>query len=487
MDMGWISWLFAILFLLPLAFFFVAGLQWWTRGTPLRRIRDLDPHTHPPRATEEGFLDMVAIHLQTPLAPGHDVELFHCGDELYPRLLDDLLAARALITWHVFWFRPGRLADRLKDVLTERAEAGVKILLLRDWFGSRPVPGRYWEELRGAGVEVATFRRPSFGHLFKAQQRSHARTVAIDGRVGYTGGFAIADEWLGDGRSPGSWRDTSVRFEGPSVHQLQAAFAIDWVEATGELVVGPLAFPDSGGVFLGGAEPDGEEIVQGASGASEAPEVGEVGEAVRSSGSAGPGALLQDERGGPAASFQDCLAGFFRSSPSLGGTQAERLFALSMGGARELLWIASGYFVPDTQFRHLLMEAAGRGVDVRILHPGPRTDRRATLYAARNHYEELLEGGVRIYEYRPTMMHAKMLVVDGVWAAVGTPNLDNRSMALNDEVSVLMRNHDVADHLCRQFQEDLEHADEVDLETFRSRGAWERTKERVWDVFRPFL
>jgi cardiolipin synthase len=243
--------------------------------------------------------------------------------------------------------------------------------------------------------------------------------------VGYTGGFAIADEWLGDGRVQGDWRDSSARIEGPCVRQLQAGFVENWTEATGELLVGERVFPKDG-----------------------------------------------TPAGG-------CCAGVLFTTPSLGSTEAERYFALSISGARERLYITNAYFIPDDDFRRLLVEAAARGVDVRVLTPGANTDKPATWYAGRHRYEELLAAGIRIWEYRPTMVHAKSLVADGVWASVGTLNFDNRSMALNDEITLLCHGAELGSHLEERFLLDLELADELELDRFRRRGSWERAKERL--------
>lgn len=429
-----------VLGLLVLGFALVGALFWFRR-TPLKRVRDLDGGGDVPPVDDEDFIRAAERHLHTDLVDGHRVEVLFDGDETYPRLLEDLSGAERLITWHVFWYRKGKLANRLKDVLTERARAGVEVLFLHDWFGT-DVEQAYLSELRDAGVTTATFRKPSLRRIYDLNERSHVRAVIIDGEVAWTGGFAIADEWLGDGRSPGCFRDTSVRFEGPAVHQLQAAFADEWVEATGDLLVGPAVFPGRGD---------------------------------------GPG--LNGDGGGA----NGTVAGLLHSAPSLGATEAERFFALSLLAARETCWVTSGYFVPNADFRRLLCQKVDEGVDMRILHPGGNTDRPATWYAARRHYEELLERGVRIWEYEPTMIHAKTIVVDRRWCAVGTTNFDNRSMALNDEVSLLIRDESLARRLHDRFLDDIGRAEEVTLETHRSRGPASRVKETLADLVSPLL
>ena len=411
------------------------GIVWsfFTRGTPVRDARLLGGSIERLEAEDPMFRETFALVTNTTITPGNRVEILPNG-RVYERLWEDIASARDLVTWQVFWFKPGKLADRLAEALIDRARAGVKVLFLYDYFGAKGIPDEYYDRLRDAGVEVVAFRPFRLGTLYKIQQRAHVRTVVIDGRIGYTGGFAIADEWLGDGRHPDQWRDTSVRVEGRLVNQLQSAFVANWAEATGQLLVGDHVFP------LQGDTPPG-----------------------------------------------DTCAGLMYDAPSLGSTNAERFFMMSLHGARERLYITNAYFVPDSQFRQELIDAVERGVDVRVLTPGTNSDRMSTYHASRRHYEELLEGGVRIYHYRPTMVHAKTIVADGVWGSVGTINFDNRSMVLNDEVAVVMQDRASGEELERLFLEDLEHADEVDLASVRSRGAVDRLKERFYHAFAPLL
>lgn len=408
------------------------GVLYLIRGSALQTIRVLSQDGRSPGVADPDFRRQVETHLGTELGENH-LELLFDGDGVFPRLLADLREARDVITWHVFWFRPGRLADQLHDLLAERARAGVQVFVLWDRYGAAGIEAAYWEGLAEAGCEVRCFRRFAWNTLYKWQQRSHIRTVVIDGRVGYTGGFAVDDRWLGDGRRPGEWRDTSVRLQGPIVEQLQAAFVADWVEATGQLLVGDRLFPED----------------------------------------------LPDDGAH--------RSGLLFNSPSVGSTEAERYFAISIFGARETLYITNAYFVPEGDFRRLLCEAAERGVDVRILTPGANNDRRSTWYAARAHYEELLAAGVRIYEYEPTMVHAKTLVVDRVWCSVGTMNFDNRSMTLNEEVTLLTLDRELGGTLHDRFLEDLELARELELERFRERPLRERAKEWFWLPFSRFL
>ena len=417
--------------------FAAVGVLYVTRGTPVRRVRAPGDAHGPPAVDDPAFPPTVELLTKTPLHAGHAVDIFACGDELYPRLWDDLRNARRSVTLQLYYCQPGRMADEFADLVLERAAAGVHVLFLRDAFGSAPLPSEYLERLERGGVRVAAFRPSSPWELHKVQHRSHIRVVVVDGRVGYTGGFGIDDKWFGDGRHPGQWRDTTARFVGPAVLQLQATFAAGWAEATGELLAGSHLFPlDADGVAY---------------------EAGRPGE--------------------------DVYAGLLHCAPTLGSTPAERFMALSIAGARHRLWISNSYFVPDPHFCGMLARAVERGVDVRVLTPDRHSDVEVTYWAGRARYERLLRAGVRIFEYRASMMHAKTLVADGRWASVGTNNFDNRSMAFNDESVLMAYDRGVARKLEELFHADLHWAREVRLDDFRRRPLADRVRERGASLF----
>ncbi len=411
----------------------LAGVGHLTRGTPISRVRSLDGST-PPAVSTDAFRALIQLAAGSELHKGHEVELFFNGDQLYPRLWGDLRAARTSITLQLYYCNPGQLADELKAILLERARAGVQILFLRDAFGSGGLKKEYIDELVAGGVDVCLFRPTHWYEMHKAQHRSHIRVVVVDGVVAYTGGFGIDDKWKGDGRSNGSWRETSVRFTGPAVAQHQAIFTVGWAEAARDLLTGEVLFPP--------ALPDSENGVYAAS---------------------------------------------VHCAPTVGSTVSERLIALSITGARRKLYIANAYFVPDDDFRRLLRDAAKRGVDVRILTAGPPTDTKLTWFASHARYQELLEGGVRIFEYQPTMMHAKTITVDGVWSVVGTVNFDNRSFALNDESVLMAHNAAVSEQLERAFVEDLALSREILIDEWRRRPVIDRMCENGATLFSRFL
>ena len=424
----------SILGLLIVGFFALVGFQHLTKGTPIREIKTYDEAHDAPSVSDEVFRDTIGLHTGCVLNDGHSIEILTCGDETYPRLWADLRAAKTSITLQMYYCKPGRMANELRDILVERARAGVTVLFLHDAFGSMKLEKAWLASLEEAGVHLSSFRTFKFMQLHKLQSRSHIRVVVVDGKIGYTGGFGLDDKWYGDGRHENQWRDTNVRFTGPAVMQLQATFADGWCEPTGELLSGDLFFP-----------------------------VNEI------------------DRSGPG------VAGIVHAAPTIGSTIGERLLALSISGAQKTLYISAAYFVPDDDFRQLMIDRARRGVDVRILTCGEKGDVKSTWYAGRHRYEQLLEAGVRIWEYTPTMMHAKTIVADGCYTMAGTLNFDNRSLAFNDETVLISLDSDVGKRMDEVFLADLPYSEEIELETFRQRPYSHRIKERVFSLFSRLL
>jgi cardiolipin synthase len=409
----------------------VIGVLFVTRGTAVRRVRGVGVDGVPVGASEPGFPATVALLAGGPLLPGNRVELALNGDGTYERLWADLRSAKEVITVQMYYAQPGRVADKLGEVLIERARSGVAVFFLYDAFGSSALKKEYVTALRDAGVRAVPFRPLRFRNLWVVQNRAHIRGIVIDQRIGWTGGFGIDDKWLGDGQTNLAWRDTNVRFEGPAVQQLLAPFAAGWAEATGELFSGRLA-----------------------------PAVCEGGVAE---------------------------AGLLATAPTLGSTPAERFLALSIAGAQKRLYITNAYFAPDRNFVALLVDAADRGVDVRVLVGGPRTDVRAARLAAHSRYDRLLVAGVKVYEYAPSTLHAKTFVVDGCWAAVGTMNFDNRSLALNDEATLMVLDSGFGSSLEKVFHDDLERSEQVNLSEFRKRPRVARIAEWGANCIAPLL
>ena len=399
------------------------GFLHLTRGTAVRHVRGVAVDGVSIGVSEPEFPLMATMATGAWLAPDNRVEVMLNGDATYPRMWEDLRSAQRSITLQLYYGAPGRMADTLSEILRERAKAGVRVFVLYDAFGTVDIPANHRNELRAAGIIVEPFRPLRLSTLHLAQHRSHVRGVVIDSKVGWTGGFGIDDKWYGDGRTNGSWRETNVRFEGPAVRQLQAAFAAAWVEATGVMFTGR--------------------------------------------------ATLESEPNGATA------AGLLYTAPTLGSTAAERFFALSIAGARKTLFITNSYFAPDRNFVELLAGAATRGVDVRILTAGPRTDVNIVRLAGRAWYDTLLAAGVRVYEWEPTTLHAKTFVVDGEWFTVGSMNFDNRSMALNDEATLMVLDRTGGQNMNQMFINDLRYSEEITIEAFRSRSWFQRIAEGV--------
>jgi len=396
--------------------FILIGVLSVTRTTPVRAVIAEGDRGGPPPVSDPLFPRTIELFTETHIEPGNNVEVLLNGDGTYPRIWQDIATAKRTLTVQMYYSQPGAVADTMAKYLADRARAHVRVLLLLDAFGSQPLKKEWIEGLKKAGVEFAWLRPLRWYTLHKATQRSHVRVIVVDGRVGYTGGFGLADYWLGDGHHEDQWRETNVRFAGPSVAALQAAFAAGWAEATGELLTGDMFFPSS--AFADGG---------------------------------------------------DVNAGLMHSLPTIGSTPAERFLALSIAGSRKTLYITNSYFVPTDDFSNLLIKAVKRGVDVRVLTVSSKTDVKTTWYAGRASYEKLLKEGVRIYEYLPTMMHAKTMVVDGLFSSVGSMNFDNRSLAFNNESQVLALDPGVGATMDSIFMNDLQYAQEIKLETFRKR------------------
>jgi cardiolipin synthase len=399
-------------------------------GRPIRRIAAEDAFGAPP-VSSPAFGSALAALTGADLASGHEVAVL-TDTGLFDRLLVDVAAARRSVTVYLYFCEPGRLGDRLAAALAERARAGVTVLLLADGFACRRLLRDLRPGLVEAGVAVAELRPTRWYSLHRIQHRNHARMAVVDGAIGYTGGFGVADEWIGDGRGEPAWRETSIRFTGPAVADLQAAFLSAWAEATGVLYAGE--------AFLPMPNPAGT-----------------------------------------------VTAGLVYSAPGIGTTPAERMIALSIAGAERTLFIANAYFVPTPLLLSLLKDAEARSVDVRLLLPGPRTDVPSTRWAGRGYYGELLAAGVRIFEYQRTMMHAKTLVADGTWSVVGSMNLDNRSTRLNDEAALVVLDPAVGAELDSLFLRDLAHAIEILPAEHSLRPLWQRALERMTRAAAPFL
>ena len=402
----------------------LVGVLSITRGTPVKAVVAIGKAAGPPAITDSLFSRMMELYTGLDLTSGNAAEEVNNGD-VYTRLWTDLRAAKHTITVQMYYSQPGAVADTMAVVLKERAKAGVRVLFVLDAFGSANLKEQWADSLRAAGVEIGLLRQLHWYSLHNVTDRSHVRVVVVDGDIGYTGGFGLADYWLGDGKQKDQWRDSNVRFEGPSVMGLQAAFAAAWAECTGELIAGDTFFPRRAFTTMDGG----------------------------------------------------MKAGIFFASPTTGSTPAERFIALSIASARRTLYVANSYFVPDDDFRKLLVNARKRGVDVRILTASQVTDVKTTWLAGRASYEQLLEAGVRIYEYQPSMMHSKTFIVDGMWGAIGSMNFDNRSLAFNNESNFVFLDAPFGAKMDATFMDDLTRSKEMILSEFEKRPWYNRVLE----------
>ena len=403
--------------------FALIGVLSITRGTPVGRVVTLSD-SGPPSVGDSLFERTFELFTGTHIYPGNVVAQALNGDGTYPQLWTDLRSAQRTLTVQMYYSLPGKVADTLATILRDRARAKVRVLLLLDAFGSQHLSKDWIRSLTDAGVEVAKLRKLRWFTIHDAGDRSHVRVVVVDGKIGWTGGFGIADYWLGDGHHEEQWRESNVRFSGPAVMELQSAFAAAWAEATGELLTGPLFFPTNGFQPVGTTH-----------------------------------------------------AGLLYTAPTTGSTPAERFLALTLSGARKTMYITNSYFVPDDDFRRLLKHAVERGVDVRVLSVSSKTDVKTTWYAGRYRYEELLRAGIKIYEYQPTMIHSKTIVVDGLWSTIGSMNFDNRSMAFNDESNLVVLDSAFGAQMDSVFFDDLRYAKQINLEEFQRRSAWTKMLE----------
>jgi len=411
------------------------GILSVTRGTPVKAVVAIGDKDGPPGIGDSLFSQSMELYTGLHLTRGNAATQMLNGDGTYPQLWRDLRSAKHTITVQMYYSQPGAVADTLAVVLKEKAREHVRVLLVLDAFGSQNLKKEWADSLRAAGVEIGLLRQLHWYSLHNASDRSHVRVVVVDGEIAYTGGFGLADYWLGNGRQKDQWRETNVRFEGPSVMGLQAAFAAAWAECTGELIAGETFFPQKAFTTVDGG----------------------------------------------------LTAGVFFSSPTTGSTPAERFVALSIASARKTLYVTNSYFVPDDDFRKLLSLARRRGVDVRILTVSKETDVKTTWWAGRSRYEELLKAGIRIYEYQPAMMHAKTFIVDGMWGSIGSMNFDNRSLAFNNESNFVFLDTGLGAQMDSTFMDDLTRAKEIKLDEFRQRPWYDHLIENGAAVFSRLL
>lgn len=381
---------------------------------------------------EVAFLQTLNALTGSALVAGNRVEILENGDRFFPSMLEAIRAATETINIETYIYWDGEMGRRFAEALAERSRAGVKVNVILDAVGSAYMSEALVDFLERNGIDVEWYHPINWYTIRRINHRTHRKLLVVDGRVGFTGGAGIADVWSGDAEDPEHWRETQIRVEGPAVAQMQAAFMDNWVKSRGELLTGLDYFPT-----LDELGPHRVQVVQ--------------------------------------------------SSPSEGVSSVKLLYVMSIVAAKRSIYITNAYFIPDRDTLRALEGAVRRGVDVRVIVPGRWTDVPIVRQASRWHYELMLRRGIRIFEYQQTMMHAKTMVVDGIWSTIGSSNFDARSFRLNDEVNVNVYDEGVGAQMEEMFMRDLARSVEITLRRWNHRSLTARLKERLARFLKPQL
>ena len=386
------------------------------RGTP---YLELHPDEYP---SIKDALPMLAGLTESAVHEGNTAAVFQNG-AIFPAMLADIAAAKHSVHLETFVWCEGEVERRFVDALSERANAGVSVRVLIDFLGSNKASDRELERLRRSGAELSSYCKPHWWNIGRFNHRTHRKLLVVDGRIGYSFGHGVSDDWLGDGTDPKHFRDTGVRLEGPVVHGLQSVFAQNWVEETHSLPAADGSFP------------------------------------------------ILERCGDISAHVVSSASGDAVSSVAM-------LYTVAIATARREVLIQNPYFAPNDGVVELFAMMVRRGVKVHLMVPGKHTDSPFVRRAGCSLYAALLEAGVRLYEFEPTLLHQKIVVVDEIWSHVGSTNFDARSLALNEEVGVGILDADIAAKLKAAFNEDLRHCHELKLEQWRRRPVFDRAYER---------
>jgi cardiolipin synthase len=409
------------------ALLFVAGVNLMTAEKRLQR-RPRRLYT----LRDGDFRRAMGVLLGPAILPGNRITTLVNGIAIFPAMLAAIRNARQTVCFETFIYWSGGIGKQFADALTAAARRGVTVHVLLDWLGTRRMDSRLLGDLREHGVEVQVYHPLSWYHVGRLNNRTHRKLLIVDGSIGFTGGVGIAPQWGGNAQDAGHWRDTHFRVEGPVVAQMQAVFLDNWIKATGTVLHGDAYFP-------------------------------------------------------PLQRMGEADAQMFGSSPSGGSDSMHLMFMLAITAARRSIDITGSYFVPDDMTLRALASAAERGVRVRVLVPGRIMDVPSLRRASQAHWGPLLKAGVQIFEYQPTMMHAKVVTVDQYWTSVGSANFDNRSFRLNDEANLNIFSEAVAQEQLQQFEKDLSLARAISLKSWRRRPLSRRLQESVVLLLRSQL
>ena len=353
---------------------------------------------------------------------GNKIELLHNGKEIFPAMLEAIRGARESVNFEAFLFHSGQVASQFRDALAERARAGIRVRVMLDGMGSSTeLDDSDVKQLKEAGCSFAYYHAVGSWRIDRLNRRTHRRLLVVDGRIGFTGGVGFSDEWQGDADAPDHWREVHARLEGPIVGKLQAAFQEHWFKEVGETLSGNGQFPE--------LNPAGKLRAQ---------------VVASHSFSTAPLSLVQ---------------------------------AVAFSAARNSIYITNAYCAPSSGQTRSLVAAVKRGVDVRLLLPGKHNDQPATKAAGRTAYGALLKGGVKIYEFQPTMIHSKTMVIDGIFSVLGSSNFDARSAQINEELDITIYDEAFGREMQAVFERDLERSKQYTLEDFENRSLWDRFTE----------
>jgi cardiolipin synthase len=391
-----------------------------------KRIQHEIPHRY--TIDNAQFRREIGTLLGPALIGGNRIENLENGEGIFPAMLAAIQGAQTSINMETYIYWSGDIGQKFAKALEERARAGVKVHVLIDWAGSQKIKDELLEEMKEAGIQVELYHPLHWFHLSRVINRTHRKLLVVDGRVGFTGGVGIADQWMGQAQDPDHWRDSHYKVEGPAVAQMQAAFLDNWVKTTGKVLQGAEYFP-----------------------------------ALESRGNAD--------------------AQVFTSSPSGGGDSMQLMYLLSIAAAEKSIDLSAAYFVPDELTRQVMIEALKRGVKIRIIVPGKHMDVELVRKASRSGWGELLQAGAMIHEYGPTMFHCKMLIVDRLLVSVGSTNFDNRSFRLNDEANLNVYDGEFAARVGDIYEQDLAKSKQITYEQWQNRPLREKMMEKLASVF----
>ena len=383
-------------------------------------------------AGDDQFVRSMGALLGPAILAGNRVTALRNGREIFPAMLHAIRNAERTITFETYIYWSGEIGREFAEALSARARAGVRVHVLLDWVGTGKMDDQLLERMRQAGVEVCKYHPLRWYSLGRINNRTHRKLLVVDGTVGFTGGVGIADEWLGDAEDAEHWRDSHYRVEGPVVAQMQAAFMDNWMKTRSVVLHGEEYFP------------------------ALAPAGGHAGQV-------------------------------FTSSATDGSESVRLMYLLSIASARRSVRLSASYFVPDRLAVATIVSARERGVEVEIIVPGRHIDAKVTRKASKGLWGPLLEAGVRIHEFQPTMYHCKVMIVDDVWVSVGSTNFDNRSFRLNSEANLNILDAEFAAQQARTFESDKARAREITLEMWTNRPRKEKVKEWLAGVVRSQL